>query len=128
MKRACEAFERLHGRVCALVGDRFSTDLALGPDAHFPEPRNMAYTLQRDDGSLCIVVSRKLCNGPDHRLEGVLRHEFGHAVFMWCGKPHGERDADTLAEQMFGDPIYYDKATVQTLRPGVRPRPKHLGA
>ena len=88
----------------------------------------MAYCMYDDDmDALCIVVSRKLCAGDAGRIEGVMRHEFGHAILLSNNMSHGERDADTVAEQVFGAPIFYDKQTVQTINGGVRPRPLHLG-
>jgi hypothetical protein len=46
-----------------------------------------------------------------------------------CGCPdHSERQADKLAEDLFGSPIYYDNDLIQSTERGVRPRPRHLGA
>lgn len=120
-------FKRLHAKAKKQLGDGFAVDLKRGRASEFPERRNMAYCMNRD-GYLCIVVAPKFCNAPLHRLEGVLRHEFGHAALMYmeCHQ-HGERDADRVGEQLFGAPIYYDAETVQTLNPGTRPRPRHLG-
>ena len=77
---------------------------------------------------ICIVVAPKLVVCDDEeRVQGVLRHEFGHAVLWHMGKMnHSEREADTMGEDLFGEPIYYDAETVQTLAGGTRPRPHHL--
>ena len=122
-------FLRLHARATELAGPHFEVTLAEGESSEFPMPRNMAYCHRDDDsGALTIVVAPKLVRGSKDRIEGVLRHEFGHALLFYWGYPeHGERDADSLAENVFGDPIYYDRETVQTTRSGTRPRPAHLG-
>lgn len=112
-----------------MAGPYFSVELALGHPSEFPMPRNMAYCHRDErDGRMTIVVAPKLANGAHDRIEGVLRHEFGHALLFFWGYPgHGERDADNLAENIFGDHIYYDRETVQTTRGGTRPRPAYLG-
>ena len=123
------SFLQLHARASELAGPYFDVDLHVGEPGEFPKRRNMAYCHHDDrTGLLTVVVAPKLLNGPLDRIEGVLRHEFGHALHFFWGYPnHGERDADTLAENVFGAPIYYDRDTVQTIRGGVRPRPAHLG-
>jgi len=122
-------FLRLHARASELAGPYFDVALAVGDPSEFPMARNMAYCHHEEEsGDLTIVVAPKLARGSRERIEGVLRHEFGHALLFFWGYPdHGERDADNLAENVFGDPIYYDRATVQTLRGGTRPRPAYLG-
>lgn len=88
----------------------------------------MAYCSQDDDtGEMKIVVAPKLVRANADRIEAVLRHEFGHALLLFHGTKHGEREADRLAEQVFGDPIFYDHIAVQTLRGGTRPRPTSIG-
>lgn len=123
-------FTHLHLRASDMVGSLFSVRLAVGKEKDFPEARNMAYCSRDDDtGALEIVVAPKLLKGDADRIGGVLRHEFGHALlFFWGRLRHGERDADNVAEQVFGDPIFYDRETVQTLRDGLHPRPAYLGA
>jgi len=122
-------FLRLHARASDMAGPYFCVDLAVGHPDEFPKRRNMAYCYRDDDsGDMTIVVAPKLVDGRIDRIEGVLRHEFGHALLFFWGYPeHGERDADNLAENVFGGPIYYDRETVQTIRSGTRPRPAHLG-
>ena len=130
MQQLAQTFHRLHADACRAVGEDICVELALGPDEHFPQPRNMAYTLRdTNKKALVVVVSRKLCGCPLPTIEGVLAHEFGHVVLMHKGRPdHPEREADMVAERLFGKPIYYDAATVQTTRKGTRPRPAHLPA
>jgi hypothetical protein len=75
-------------------------------------------------------------------IEGLMRHEFGHALDFRYGKqklerhlgtklPAGvERRADAIAGAVFGDQIAYGGPNlVQCVRcHGRSPRPKHLGA
>lgn len=129
MTATLRIFTNLHKRASALVGPMFSVGFSVGEVGDFPKARNMAYCTRDDDtGELTIVVAPKLLLGDTPRVEGVLRHEFGHALlFFWGHLDHGERDADNVAEQVFGDPIFYDRETVQTLCEGLRPRPAYLG-
>lgn len=123
-----DIFAELHAAVCDRLGDEFYADLAIGDPEEFPEARNMAYTARNKRGDICIVVAPKLvvCDDED-RVQGVLRHEFGHAALWHMGRMnHSEREADMLGEDLFGEPIFYDVETVQTLSEGMRPRPNHL--
>ena len=121
-------FLDLHKAACARLGKDFFVYLELGEAREFPKRRNMAYCVKDVDDVLCIVVAPKLARCPDrNRIEGVLRHEFGHAALFYLDRDrHGERDADAMGERIFGAPIFYDDDTVQTLAPGTRPRPAHL--
>jgi hypothetical protein len=123
-----DIFAELHATVCERLGDDFYVDLAVGDPEEFPARRNMAYTVRNKRGDLCIVVAPKLVVSDDEsRVQGVLRHEFGHAALWHLERNnHSERDADAMGEDLFGDPIYYDEETVQTLSSGIRPRPNHL--
>jgi hypothetical protein len=128
MRRVSAIFDHLHEYVQGNVLRDFMVELREGTEAEFPKKRNMAYCLQRRDGSLCIVVAPKMENARTDQIDGVLRHEFGHALYMFCGRQeHTEREADQLAEEMFGAPIYYDRDLIQSTRTGKRPRPAHLG-
>lgn len=90
-------------------------------------PRSFAYCQQEDDGSFTICVAPKLTQQARHRIEGLMAHEFGHAVLMLLGDfEHTERDADNAAEQVFGLRIFYDEDDVQSTRYGRRPRPAYL--
>lgn len=122
------SFRRLHAVSARAAGRSFEVALQEGEPWEFPEARNMAYCSQDDNtGDMKIVVAPKLVRANSDRIEGVLRHEFGHALLLFSGHKHGERDADLLAEKVFGDPIFYDRIAVQTLRGGIRPRPASLG-
>lgn len=122
-------FLRLHSYAREVAGPFFEVGLSVGDPSEFPKRRNMAYCHHDDaTGDMHIVVAPKMFKADADRVEGVLRHEFGHALlFFWGHQTHGEREADAIAEQVFGLPIYYDRETVQTIRGGTRPRPAHLG-
>jgi hypothetical protein len=123
-----DIFAELHAVACERLGEEFFVDLGIGDPEEFPEARNMAYTARNKRGDICIVVAPKLvvCDDED-RVQGVLRHEFGHAALWHMERmDHSEREADTMGEDLFGEPIFYDAETVQTLAAGARPRPNHL--
>jgi hypothetical protein len=87
-----------------------------------------------EGGAFRIAIAGKM-NDPDladdSRVEGILRHELAHAVLLHGGDTeHTERDADEVAEALFGSPIFYDEDDVQTTDPSApgarRPRPEYL--
>lgn len=99
--------------------------LRVGDPRDFPDVRNFA--MCGFDGAVAeIIVAPKIEREPDAVIVALLRHEIAHAVLMSEGIEHRERDADTLAEEIWGDPIYYDARDVETLAGGVRPRPGYL--
>ena len=142
---AKKMYRRLHRDVRSIVGADFRVPLVVGEPDEFPLPRNMAYCAYRDGNTgreIEIVAAPKLLRGSDDRIEAIFRHELAHAIEFHLGEgelremaavngrslPRGaERRADTVAEIIWGDPIYYDEILVQTLGRGVRPRPEHLG-
>ena len=123
-----DTFASLHAVASDRLGDEFFVNLQVGKAKDFPAPRNMAYTTRDRHGDIVVVVAPKLAVCEDmNRVEGVLRHEFGHAALWHMDKEtHSERDADSMGENLFGAPIYYDAEDVQTLAHGNRPRPTHL--
>ena len=83
-----------------------------------------------------IVLSPRLDATPSTRVDGVIRHEIGHAVdALYSRRTIEERVgrvastpelmADDIAEALWG-PIRYDGDHVQTTGQGVTPRPQHL--
>lgn len=93
--------------------------------------RAYAFCEDLDDGSFRIAVAHKMNEADDSRIEGLLRHELAHAVLLHGGDlEHTERDADEVAEALFGSPLYYDEDDVQTTDPSApgarRPRPAYL--
>jgi len=116
-------FDRLSKQARSTVGSSFRPRLYIGNRAEFPESRNFAYCT---DG-LIIVVAPKMVKSANHRIEGVLGHELGHAILFYFGRlDHSERDADDMAERVFGKTILYDRDTVQSTEHGVCPRPSFL--
>lgn len=91
----------------------------------FPAARNFAYCM--DTRPPTIVYAPKLAWQDEDRVTAVLAHEMGHAALFRANQPeHTEREADVVAEALFGVQIHYDADTVQSLRTGVRPRPGSL--
>lgn len=93
--------------------------------------RAYAFCEDLDDGSFRIAIAAKMNDADDSRVEGLLRHELAHAVLLHGGDmEHTERDADEVAEELFGSPLFYDDEDVQTTdqsAPGARrPRPAYL--
>lgn len=141
---AMRTYKKLHRDAQAVAGADFSVPLHVGDPRDFPAPRNMAFCAYRDGNAgreVFIVVAPKLLRGDSARVEAVLRHELAHALEFHLGKAQlrrmarvdgynlpstPERRADAVAEIIWGDPIYYDRMTVQTLSPGRRPRPTSL--
>ncbi len=97
-----------------------------GKADEFPRKRNYAYCIDAPSGPV-IVLAPKARRASEERVLGVLAHEFGHALAFLAGAEHTERDADDLAERVFGLRINYDTDDVQTVGEGVRPRPLRLG-
>lgn len=121
--RAC--FRRLARRVPALG----RVDLAAGRPGQFPAARDFAYTTN-ETSPIRVVFAPRLEAQQHGRIEGVMRHELAHALLLSRGDAsHSEREADALAERLFGRPIWYDDDRVQTIEPGRhRYRPASLPA
>jgi len=104
--------------------------LKVGLASEFPQPRDMAYSAQaRRGGPVTVVVAPRFARQSVATMEGVLMHEIGHVLAFHTGHyGHTERDADHLAESVFGVRIGYDRRRVQTTKGGSRPRPKSLPA
>jgi hypothetical protein len=114
--------DRLLTRAAEQLGYTVHVEIVLDVDGSYPKARDFAKTT----GDV-IYFSPKILRAPPARIEGLLRHELAHVVFMQAGNlDHTEREADALAEELFGDNIYYDAEDVQTILPGRRPRPHYL--
>jgi hypothetical protein len=97
-----------------------------GLEQEFPNERDYAYTYD-DNGDYIIVISNKMYRARLATIRAIMRHELAHAMFFLKGKDqHSEQETDDLAEQIWGDRIYYDDNDVQTLKHGQYPRPAHL--
>ena len=126
-----EALVDLHARARRNGEALPDVTVRVGKPSEFPEHRAHAYcergALGTGRGKLTIVYAPKLAESKQRRILGVLAHEFGHAQLLACGiENHTERDADRVAEALFGKDIAYDGAEVQSFGPGVRPRPGAL--
>ena len=128
MTRVAKRFAELHQEARSQLGSGFRVAFSKGSAEEFPEKRNMAYCMKFHDGRLCIVCAPKMQFARADQIDGVLRHEFGHAALFFADQMgHGERDADKAAELLFGDRIRYDSDLIQSTARGVCPRPAHLG-
>lgn len=113
---------RLLELASAQLGRDVRVQIVLDPGGSYPKARDFAKTT----GSV-VYFSPKILHATPARVEGLLRHELAHVVFMQSGDfDHTEREADALAEHLFGDFIYYDDQDVQSILPGRRPRPEYL--
>jgi len=145
-----DLFKRLHEDVERRCGPLVLA-FGIGPAEMYPKARNYAFYMEPEnavhfdtDGRTgLILVAPRMLEATKDRAEAIMRHEFGHAVDLQATKvpqvcerlsvdPHcwvkgGERRADALAETLWGSPIRYDCATVQSLKHGVTPRPLFLG-
>ena len=86
--------------------------------------RQFAFT--DDDEPIKISVATKIFYQSKARVDGILMHEFGHAILMYQEKDHTEKDADKVAEKVFNCYIYYDEDLVQNTDHGIRPRPRNI--
>ena len=122
-----DTFRTLHAAAAARYPRAAAVRFRYGRASEFPRRRNYAYCVDDPSGPV-IVLAPKARRASAERVLGVLAHEWGHALAVLAGMPeHAERDADTLAERVFGVRIAYDTDDVQTVGVGTRPRPSRLG-
>lgn len=120
---------QLRAHLPALLGvaPRLRVVLVAGDPDDFPNERDFAMCMLAAKNRARIVFAPKVETEPDDVIAALLRHELAHAVLLNLGaEHHAERDADSLAEAIWGDPIRYDQRDVETLGPGSRPRPGYL--
>lgn len=118
-----------------------------GEYPHFHTKRGYAVAFNHSMAShpphVCsIMFAAKTADAPEHRQDGLIRHEIGHcidyivpktALNRWAAKrgvdlpSTAERRADMIAYLIWGKHIYYDKDLVQSTKQGIYPRPEHLG-
>jgi hypothetical protein len=88
-----------------------------------------------EDGWPVIKVAPELADQPASVILGVLAHEIGHILIMLgreamrSGYDSSERQADEVAESVFGKKIFYNENGVQCAGRGARgkrPRPRGL--
>lgn len=116
----------------------------LGPNhsyPHFQTARGFAVTFY--DGMNCdVLYAEKILQQHPSRVEGIVRHEFGHVLDFYVPQrlliawafERGvrlplttERRADEIARAVWGRHLLYDTEDVQNTRSGVTPRPTRLG-
>lgn len=112
----------------------------IGDYEHFRTPRGFGVTFI--EGTSCHVrLAQKCLHAPLHRVDAVIRHELGHVLDTqvpvaklnkWA-QTRGvtlaatpERRADDVAQAVWGTPLRYDDATVQSTCVGRVGRPAHL--
>ena len=97
-----------------------------GNHKEFPESRDYAYTTVIDD-HIIVVFAPRMLRANEDRIRAIMRHEMSHALHMFRDNyDHSEQDTDDLAEEIWGDRIYYDDEDLQTLQYGTYPRPSYL--
>lgn len=109
---------------------------------HFKKKRGYAVCFHQGDAWCHVQFAPKILKAPFHRVDGLVRHELGHAVDFFV--PEGilndlaardgvalpvtpERRADAIAYWIWGEPLRYDADLVQSTHIGSVPRPEHLG-
>jgi predicted metal-dependent peptidase len=117
-------FEKLRKEVELVLSCHFHIKCNIDYEGKYPKKRDYAMTSGEE-----VFLSPKILKADVNRVQGLLRHELGHAVLMQAGLyEHSERQVDKLAEVLFGDVIYYDQDDIQTInsKNGVSPRPSYL--
>jgi hypothetical protein len=101
--------------------------LSLGSQSEFPNKRDFAYSTMRNSHCGIVVFSPLFWKENKKTIIAIFRHELAHIIYNSEGDfEHSEQDADDLAEDIWGDRIYYDDDDIQTLNIGKYPRPEHL--
>jgi hypothetical protein len=124
----------------AALGAPVPVTVDIGAYPHFETPRGHGVTFI--DGRRCSMrYAAKCLTAPLHRTDAIIRHELGHvldaqqsaATLNAWAKRRGvtlaatpERRADDIAHAVWGEPLRYDEATVQSTRVGRVGRPLHL--
>jgi len=115
-------FKHLKTVAEAVLGYSLDVELEIDYVDRYPNVRDFAKTT----GDV-VYFSPKILKASFFRMDGLMRHEFAHVIFMSQGDyDHSEREADLLAEAVFGGYIFYDEQDVQTTFRGKRPRPSYL--
>lgn len=126
------------------LGHPLPVTFDFGEYDHFKTARGFGVTFieTKNGHTQCHMryADKCLCS-PITRFDAILRHELGHVadalidvpvLNAWAqrkgytlnAKP--ERRADDIANAIWGEPIRYDKDTVQSTRYGKIGRPDHL--
>jgi len=112
-------------------------DDAAGSDNGAGSERQFGYCA--DENPIRIAFAPKTEKLPQAYVDGLMAHEFGHAIEFRYGVPHLEdlwgklpksieRRADRIAWHVFGVPIQYGKGDIQCIGCGGKAtRPRRLG-
>ena len=126
MRRTRAIFRRRLQQLKRLA-PKLRVGLVVGDPEDFPKQRNFAMCGLARRQFAEIIVAPKIENEPDEVIDALLRHELAHALLLYQGhSEHYEREADEVAEMIWGERINYDARDVETLGPGKWPRPWHL--
>jgi len=127
-----KSFQRLFEKrleEALLVQPKLQITLSIGEASEFPEARDYAYSAW-DGQRANIVFAPKIRHANTARQDALIRHELSHALLQTANIKHNEKECDNLAEDVFGDRLYYDVEDVQTLNSKAKgatdTRPKHL--
>jgi len=135
--RVTAVFDRLFDAVEQAFPDLGEISLHHDEAAARGGARQFAFCKKGSNDELVIAFALRAEALPEANLEGLLAHEFGHAVdFRYTPSElearlgplpkTPEARADAIAQHLLGGPVRYDDYDVQTSGPGVEPRPKHL--
>jgi len=128
-----KTFEEMRQLASKHHPDVIRTGLAIDPAVH-DTPRRFGMAGLGRDGPI-IKIAPQLVRQPKTVQRGILGHELGHVLQMLGSTmieagDELERDADRLAEEIFGEPIFYtENSKIQCMGPrakGIRPRPEGL--
>jgi len=124
----------------ATIVDMFNNLIEEAPAGSFPHPVSLVVDeatalagrtearacAAADDGT--VYIAPKVLSFDRDRQCGVLMHELAHVALLQAGQDdHTEREADALAESLWGTQINYDDDDIQTIGPGTHTRPERLG-
>lgn len=131
-----EVFETVEDRFSDMGTVELHDDEAAGADNGAGAERQFAYC--KDGDPLVIAFAPKAEGLSDSQLQGLMRHEFGHALEYRYGvaaleeefgkklPAEVERRADAIAEALWGEPVKYGAKNIQCVGRGKSPRPSHL--
>lgn len=86
-------------------------------------PRDLAW-YDADRQTLCLL--RSALTHSRATIQGIIRHELGHAADERIDNPGSEHRADALALRATGVPVRYDDDGLQNAKRGAANRPEWL--
>jgi len=133
LAKITKTFTGLRAKAAEKYPKVVQTSLRLDPSIH-KKPRSFGMAGIEKSGPT-VYVAPELAKQSLTRIQGVLGHELGHIIVLIGylpakrGYDATERQADAVAEDAFGQKMFYGKDDVQAMgrgAKGVRPRPKGL--